>query len=163
MEYPKAVKDEILSILRDQIENNREPGDSYAQITAKFGVSRKLIYGWKTDLKRKMASAGHDGGFTSHQIFQMVLQASSLNELELGGFLRSKGITKEQLAQWSAVCEGANAQKVVTSKQPDREARKKIKKLEAEPRRKERALAETAAILVLRGKAEAIWGENEVD
>ncbi len=59
MEYPKAVKDEILSILRDQMENNLEPGDSHTQITAKFGVSRKLIYGWKTDLKRKMASAGH--------------------------------------------------------------------------------------------------------
>ena len=43
MEYPKAVKDEILSILRDQIENNREPGDSYAQIIAKFGVNRKPI------------------------------------------------------------------------------------------------------------------------
>ena len=54
MEYPKAVKDEILSILRDQIENNREPGDSYAQIIEKFGVSRKLIYGWKTDLKREI-------------------------------------------------------------------------------------------------------------
>ena len=36
-------------------------------------------------------------------------------------------------------------------------------KLEAELRRKERSLVETAAILVLRGKAEAIWGENEVD
>ncbi len=56
MEYPKAVKDEILSILRDQIENNREPGDSYAQITAKFGVSRKLIYGWKTDLKKRLGA-----------------------------------------------------------------------------------------------------------
>ena len=99
MEYPKAVRDEILSILRDRIDNNKEPGDLYTQIIAKFGVNRKLIYGWKTDLKRKMASAGHDGGFTSHEIFQMVLQASSLNELELGGFLSSKEITKEQLAQ----------------------------------------------------------------
>ena len=62
-------------------------------------MSRKLIYGWKTDLKKKMASAGHDGGFTSCEIFQMVLRASSLNELELGGFLSSKEITKEQLAQ----------------------------------------------------------------
>ncbi len=88
-------------IFRDQIENNREPGDSYAQITAKYGVNRKLIYGWKTDLKKKMVSAVQDGGFSSHEISQMVLKASSLNELELGGFLRSKGITKEQLAQGS--------------------------------------------------------------
>ena len=51
MEYPKAIKNEILSILRDRIDNNKEPGDLYTQIIAKFGVNRKLIYGWKTDLK----------------------------------------------------------------------------------------------------------------
>ena len=43
MEYPKAIKNEILSILQDRIENNREPGDLYTQIIAKFGVNRKPI------------------------------------------------------------------------------------------------------------------------
>ena len=43
MEYPKAIKDEILSILRDQIENYREPSDSYAQITAKFPLCQPLV------------------------------------------------------------------------------------------------------------------------
>jgi hypothetical protein len=33
--------------------------------------------------------------------------------------------------------------------------------LERELRRKEKALAETAALLVLRKKAQAIWGEDE--
>jgi transposase len=35
--------------------------------------------------------------------------------------------------------------------------------LEQELRRKERALAETAALLVLRKKAQAIWGEPEAE
>jgi hypothetical protein len=35
------------------------------------------------------------------------------------------------------------------------------KALERELRRKEKALAETAALLLLRGKAEVIWGDNE--
>jgi transposase len=39
--------------------------------------------------------------------------------------------------------------------------KKRIKQLEVELRRKERALAETAALLVLRKKANAIWGEDE--
>ena len=41
--------------------------------------------------------------------------------------------------------------------------KKKIKQLEKELRRKEKALAETAALLVLSKKCQAIWGENEED
>ena len=39
----------------------------------------------------------------------------------------------------------------------------KVKKLEAELRRKEKALAETAALLTLSKKAEAIWGPKDED
>jgi hypothetical protein len=38
---------------------------------------------------------------------------------------------------------------------------KRIRSLEAELRRKERALAEAAALLVLAKKARALWGDNE--
>jgi len=38
---------------------------------------------------------------------------------------------------------------------------KRIKELERELRRKDKALAETAALLVLKKKAQAIWGEHE--
>ena len=39
--------------------------------------------------------------------------------------------------------------------------KKRIQELERELRRKEKALAEAAALLVLRKKAQAIWGEDE--
>ena len=39
--------------------------------------------------------------------------------------------------------------------------RQRVKELERELRRKEKALAETAALLVLRKKMEAIWGDGE--
>lgn len=38
--------------------------------------------------------------------------------------------------------------------------RKRLRELEKELRRKDRALAEAAALLVLRKKAAAIWGEG---
>jgi len=41
--------------------------------------------------------------------------------------------------------------------------RKKTRKLEKELRRKEKALAEAAALLVLQKKAQAIWGDGEDD
>ena len=43
----------------------------------------------------------------------------------------------------------------------DRDARKKVRALERELQRKEKALAETAALLILSKKARAIWGEGE--
>jgi transposase len=40
---------------------------------------------------------------------------------------------------------------------------KRIKKLERELRRKEKALAEAAALLVLQKKVQAIWGDEDDD
>ncbi len=42
-----------------------------------------------------------------------------------------------------------------------RDDEKRIKALERELRQKEKALAETAALLVLRKKAQAIWGDED--
>ncbi len=62
-------------------------------------------------------------------------------------------------------CEQANslAQPIKTRREREEEkaAKKRIKQLERELRRKDAALAETAALLVLRKKAEALWGKDE--
>jgi len=42
-----------------------------------------------------------------------------------------------------------------------KEEKKKAKVLEKDLRKKEKALAEAAAILLLRKKAQAIWGDQE--
>ena len=44
-----------------------------------------------------------------------------------------------------------------------KQAKKKIKELEADLRKKEKALAEASALLVLKKKAHLIWGEEEDD
>jgi len=45
--------------------------------------------------------------------------------------------------------------------QATKDDKKRVKNLERELARKDRALAETAALLVLRKKAAAIWGGDE--
>ena len=72
----------------------------------------------------------------------------------------------EQIRHWRAACEQANDwdrtqnKRLKESRKADE---KRIRKLEQELRRKEKALAETAALLVLRKKAQAIWGEAEAE
>jgi transposase InsO family protein len=99
--------------------------------------------------------------WTALERAQAVLAASQLNEAELGEFLRCQGLYREQLEEWQRALEDALAQ----PRRPARSASdaKRIKELEREVARKDKALAETAALLVLKKKMELLWGEGDDD
>jgi transposase-like protein len=96
--------------------------------------------------------------------FRIVVESAPLNAEELSAYCRQRGLLPDQIQQWRTACEQANAP-MTTSQgvvKPDSAmARDRIKMLEREIRRKDAALAETAALLVLRKKADAIWGKDE--
>ena len=72
--------------------------------------------------------------------------------------MRERGLYTAQLEGWRQEMLRALGGKGKGSEQKDRQ---RIKDLEGELRRKDRALAETAALLVLKKKAQAIWGDSE--
>jgi len=77
---------------------------------------------------------------------------------------RSKGLFKEQINQWKRAALTGYQNSTQNNKiqaHHRREDKQKIKELERELNRKEKALAETAALLVLPKKWETIRGENE--
>lgn len=90
--------------------------------------------------------------------YQMVLQYEALaDEQEKGRFLREHGLYSIDIERWrEEMLEALNHK--TSSKDPKNQ---RIKKLERELDRKEKALAETAALLALKKKADAIWGEQE--
>ena len=91
----------------------------------------------------------------------MVVETAALSEVERGEYCRKRGIYPEHLQAWRRACEQANGG-VSPRTHGERSAeRRRIHALESELRRKEKALAETVALLVLRKKAQAIWGEDE--
>ena len=93
----------------------------------------------------------------------MVVETASLSEATRGEYCRKRGVYPEQLQSWRQACEQANAGKnAAAGRTPAAAAeQRRIRELERELRRKEKALAETAALLVLRKKAAAIWGRDE--
>ena len=104
--------------------------------------------------------------WSSQDKFTVVLETANLTEIEFSEYCRKKGIYPEQVKEWKEACMNANnAEKEQNSKAGKelREERRQKEKLEKELRRKEKALAETAALLVLRKKADAIWGTDEED
>ncbi len=91
--------------------------------------------------------------------FSILLQANKLEDEEFGVFLRKEGLKSSDIKQWQEEFMTA------THKNKDiieiRNLKKKNKDLEKEIRRKDKALAETSALLILKKKANLIWGEDE--
>lgn len=104
--------------------------------------------------------------WTSEDKFAVVLETATLNATERAEYCRRKGLYAEQIAVWRLVCSIANANAVQVAKGQRAQAKgdqKRIRSLEKELNRKEKALAEVAALLVLRKKVQAIWGGKEED
>ena len=105
--------------------------------------------------------------WTAEEKVALVLEAAAVPAVELGELLRRRGIHEAQLAEWrTQVTQGA----VAALQGPSRRDRKaanleahRVRELERELARKEKALAEAAALLVLKKKAQAIWGAEDDD
>lgn len=141
---------------------------SISSLAAESGITQSTLYNWRKQAKSRGVAVPGDGKnaeqWSSVDKFAVVLETAALNTAELAEYCRKKGLFAEQIEQWKHACMGANASADEQEKQHKLQGRadkKRIKQLEVDLRRKEHALAETAALLVLRKKANAIWGESE--
>jgi len=129
-----------------------------------LGVPKTTIYQWTRKNKKTANKHKSTNNWTSQDKFQAVLETSTLTEREIAEYCRRKGIYLNDIKKWKEQCLKANKSSLedpAKLKKDLKEEKDKIKELEKELRRKEKALAETAALLVLRKKANAIWGEAE--
>ena len=81
-------------------------------------------------------------------------------------YCRAKGLFPEQVKQWRQILIQAHAEGETTDAagaKLNKLQSKQIKRLEREVLRKDKALAEAAALLMLQKKVRALWGDNEDD
>lgn len=120
----------------------------------------------KPKSKAPSASPRRLGEWSAEEKVRVVMESAALADSELGAFLRREGLHEEDLAGFRDEVRSAAVAGLSTAKKTrsgPTEADKRIKTLERELRRKEAALAETAALLVLRKKLNALWGEEGED
>ncbi len=140
---------------------------SLRQVANEIGSSPSTIFTWRKQLEDEgllMPREDENTEWSAEQIFTFVLESALLSEIELAEYCREKGLYVDQIKQWKQSCIKANipdAVKVVERAKESRFDRKRIKCLEKELNRKDKALAETAALLVLREKFNALWEERE--
>lgn len=100
--------------------------------------------------------------WTTEERLEALLATHGLAEEELGSWCREHGVHTHHLAQWRRELVEGSSQKVNGSADT-RALREENRALKKELRRKDKALAETTALLVLKKKATSIWGEVEDD
>ncbi len=138
------------------------------QLAKETGISDVTLYNWRKQARLEGLAVPADGKnperWSSADKFAVVLETASLNEAQLGEYCREKGLYVEQIAAWREACLQANADgetQTTAQREQAKKDRKQIKRLERELHRKDKALAEAAALLVLQKKAQAIWGDGE--
>lgn len=94
--------------------------------------------------------------------FDALLATAMMSEEERSAWCRSKGIFPGDLDEWKAAARMAlEAPDALSESADSASQRRRIRELERDLRRKEKALAETATLLVLSKKAEAIFRGDE--
>ena len=93
--------------------------------------------------------------WTPEERLLAVIEAEGLADDKLGAWMRARGLHSATLVEWrEAAVRGLGGKAAAAT-----DARR-IKELERDLHRKDKALAETAALLVLSGKAKALWGDE---
>jgi transposase-like protein len=133
------------------------------------GISEQTLYTWRRNLKSQGVPVPGNGKnaeeWSSEGKFGVVLETAQLNEAQLAQYCRGKGLFVEQIGEWRKACQEANAHPADRREQREQSKsdKREIKQLKKDLQRKEKALAEAAALIILRKKAQAIWGEPEED
>lgn len=120
--------------------------------------------GEKHDMPKKARAAKSTRRWSAEEKLRVVRESASLRDDELGAFLRREGLHTAQLEEWRGRVDAAAkaALAATKSKKASPEA-KRIRALEKDLLRKEKALAEVTALLALQKKVHLIWGDEDDD
>ena len=160
---PRYSQERKESVLRKMLPPHNRP---LAELAAEEGISEATLYNWRREARNqgRLLPDGATGpeGWSAADKFAAVVETAALNDTELGEYCRKRGLYPEQVHAWRAACEQANdwsGERARRSHAEHSALRRQVRALQRDLQHKEKALAETAALLVLSKKAAAIWGD----
>jgi transposase len=159
-EYSKEFKESIIARMLPP-ENASVP-----ELVRETGIPKDTLYTWRSQNRNKQgipAGTGRPcGSLSKEDKLSIIIETAPLSEVELGEYCRRKGLYPEQIAGWKKAF--IQSESTATSKADHEQLRqqsKTIKALQSELSRKEKALAETAALLVLEKKVQTLLEDRE--
>ena len=135
---------------------------SVSAIAKEVGVTVQTLERWRDEAQSRPARGRT---WTAGARLEAVITAAALDEAGKSVCCREHGVYPAELDKWrlNATMGLAEPEEARASPQVTRADKKRIKELERELLRKDRALAETAALLVLSKKVAAIFNKGEVE
>lgn len=135
------------------------------EIAKEFGVGRSTIGKWVRQYKQNGGIAlkskeKRPKDWSSEERISALIETGSMSSEERATWCRRKGIFPHHLDQWKKdAVSGLSSTSEKNQAEKEKQFKKEISSLKRDLLHKEKALAETAALLVLKKKAQAIWGE----
>lgn len=145
-----------------------------ADIAAANNIGKSTLNKWVKNYKNGIIPESLDSSkrlprdqksLNAEQKFQHILASNSLEGVSLGKYCRQHGLYGHELTTWKndLMNKEHTGNNSAAIKAELNELKAKNKKLESELRRKDKALAEASALLILKKKADLIWGDPEDD
>lgn len=158
--YSKEFKASVLKRLEPPT------NDTVTGLSEELNMSRSTIYQWIRTKNNNSKDSSSIRKWSSKDKFNVVLETATLTQRDLAAYCRRKGLYLEDINTWREQCikaNEANLKDPLKLENDLKEEKLRTKKLSKDLRIKEKALAETAALLVLQKKVQAIWGDQEED
>jgi hypothetical protein len=138
------------------------------EVSKDTGVAVQTIYKWLKMVKDGTIRTGDVADTapyfkTDLEKFSLVLEGKSVTEEKLGEWLRQNGLHTEHLQLWEQELADNMTEKEQKYRDENKDLRKELTATKRELNKKEKALAELAALYTLKKKAEQIWGESGDD
>lgn len=140
---------------------------SISSVSKEYGISFQTIQRWMSLAKDGTLSTDDPSVPPNRKPlgdkFEYVLESSRLPEDRKGEWMRQNGIHEEHLVLWEQEIRNEMTKKDDSKVIEISTLKKRNKELERELTRKEKALAEMAALLALKKKLESIFPDDEDD
>lgn len=153
-EFKSAIIKKLLSRGNQRLEDFAKENNLGKSTISKWLSNHANVPGMKNN---KNSSA-----YSAEKILKIISETYSLSEEELGLYLRKNGLHTNQLTEWRAeILTSMTKPKLNLNKKDERDD--KIKSLEKNLRKKDAALAEVSALLILQKKANLLWPSPSED
>ena len=158
--YPNELKTTIINKMLPPL------NQSVRDLEKETGIPHNTLYTWRAKALKKNGIMKNPASISPEEKLNIIIETAHLSQSELSAYCREKGLYPEEIAQWKidslSGFKSVSQQKKEQNK-ADKELMIENKKLKKELRRKDKALAETAALLVLRKKLNAFYEAEEED
>jgi transposase-like protein len=143
-------------------------GISANLLSQEIGIGQPTLSRWLRDARRfdgmsdkkKGGQRSKAKSWSTEEKLRVLGEAARLTDEELGQFLRREGVHEATLREWQDAAAAGLASASSTRRNKKSPEAKRVKELERELLRKEKALAEMAALITLQKKVQAIWGDE---